>query len=59
MSQIRYITDTMGQKTDVVISTDEYSQLLEELEELKAIAERATEPVVLHSDVEKLIEDLK
>jgi len=54
--QIQYITDADGQKSAVILPIEEFYQLLEDLEELAIVAERAEEPTISH---EQLIERLK
>lgn len=54
--QIQYITDAAGQKSAVILPIEEFYQLLEDLEELAIVAERAEEPTISH---EQLIERLK
>jgi len=45
-----------GEKKGVILSMDEYEELLQDLEDLVAIAERQGEKVVSH---EELIKELK
>ena len=52
----RYITDESGQKTSVILSIDAFEQLLEDIEDLAAIAERREEPTISH---EQLLAELK
>ena len=52
----QYVTDDTGKKTAVVLPIEQYEKLLEDLEDLAAIAERRSEPTVSH---EELIEELK
>jgi len=52
----KYITDEQGNKISVILSVNDYQELLEELEDLTAIAERKEEPLITH---EKVKEDLK
>jgi hypothetical protein len=51
-----YITDGDGNRKSVILPIDEYEQLLEDLADLAAIAERRNEPAVSHQD---LLEELK
>ena len=51
-----YVTDGMGHRKSVILPIGEYEQLLEDLEDLAAIAERRDEPAVSH---ETLLEELK
>jgi predicted lipid carrier protein YhbT len=53
---LQYITDSKGGKISVILSIDEFQELLEELEDLAAIAERKDDPLIPH---EKVKEELK
>jgi PHD/YefM family antitoxin component YafN of YafNO toxin-antitoxin module len=54
----QYITDADGQKTGVILSIEEYEQLLEDLHDLALVAERRSEtPVSLDKMKEWLQED--
>lgn len=44
--QEQYIVDEKGQKTAVILSIEEYEELLEDLHDLVVIAERRNEPTV-------------
>jgi hypothetical protein len=52
----QYITDTAGTRVSVVIPVSEYEELLEDMEDLAAMAERRDEPTVSHAE---LLEGLK
>ena len=52
----QYITAEDGTKISVVLPIEEYESLLEDLEDLAAVAERRNEPSVSH---EKLVSELK
>jgi len=47
----QYITDEIGERVSVVLPIEEYRELLEDLEDLAAIAERRDEPGVPHDEV--------
>ena len=47
----QYVTDTAGHQTAVILPLGEYNQLLEDLGDLAAIAERVNEPTVPHATV--------
>jgi len=47
----RYITDQKGRKTAVIIPIREFDELLEDLEDLAALAERRDEPTIPHEEV--------
>ena len=47
----RYLTDENGKRTAVLLPIEEYERLLEDLEDLAAIAERREEPTVSHEEL--------
>jgi predicted DNA-binding protein len=47
---LQYLTDKTGKKTAVVLPINDYEKLLEDLEDLAAIAERREEPTILHEE---------
>ncbi len=50
MSQtLQYLTDEHGERTAVVLPITDYEKLLEDLDDLAAVAERRDEPVISHS----------
>ena len=50
-SQAQYITDADGNKTAVILPLEEYEELLEDLQDLAALAERRDEPAISHEEV--------
>ena len=57
-SKAQFITDQNGERTAVVLPMSEYENLLEDLEDLAAVAERANEPTIsLEEVVAKLKKD--
>lgn len=56
MYDIKYITDKDGEKTDILMRIDEYNSLLEEIEDLRAIAERKDEDIIPHNLVKDSLE---
>ena len=46
-----FIVNETGNKESVILSIDDYSTLIEEIEDLAAIAERQTEKNFSHSEV--------
>lgn len=52
----QYVTNAAGEKTAVVIPIGTFEQLLEDLEDLAAVAERREEETISHTD---LIAELK
>ena len=53
----RYVTDSAGHQTAVILPIEEYNGLLEDLDDLAAAAERASEPTVPHAQVVKELRD--
>lgn len=49
----QYIVTEKGQKTGVLLSLEEYRELLEDLEDLAIIAERKDEPAIPFEVVKK------
>jgi PHD/YefM family antitoxin component YafN of YafNO toxin-antitoxin module len=45
-SQNRFIIDKKGNKTGVILSIEDYNELLEDLHDLSVIAERRDEPLI-------------
>jgi hypothetical protein len=54
--KLQYITDKSGEQTAVILPIDFFRELMEDLEDLGAIAERRDEPTISH---EELISNLK
>jgi hypothetical protein len=50
------VSDESGRRTAVLLPVEEYARLLEDLEDLAAIAERRDEPTISH---EELVSGLK
>lgn len=55
-SNAQYLTDEAGKKTAVLLPITEYERLLEDLEDLAAIAERREEPTLSH---DQMLKELK
>ena len=53
---IQYLTDEKGNKKSVVLPVDTYAELLEDVQDLVAIAERKDEPTV---SFDKVVRNLK
>ncbi len=51
MYEIKYISNSNGEKTDVLMPYSDYLDLLEELDDLKTIIERKDEELIQHKDV--------
>ena len=47
----QYLTDATGRKTAVLLPIGEYTELLEDLDDLATVAERVNEPTVPHAKV--------
>jgi len=54
--EVQYVTNQAGQKTAVIMPIADFEELMEEIEDLAAVAERREEPTVSHED---LIVELK
>jgi PHD/YefM family antitoxin component YafN of YafNO toxin-antitoxin module len=54
--EIEYITNRAGEKTAVIVPIDNFEELMEDIDDLAAVAERREEPVITH---EQLITELK
>ncbi len=52
----QYITDEKGKKTSVILPISEFEELIEDVEDLAAVAERREEPTISQED---LIAELK
>lgn len=49
----QYIVDEKGQKTAVILTVEEYEELLEDLHDLAIIAERRVEPTISFEELKK------
>ena len=56
MGKAQYLVDESGQKTAVVLPVDEYEELLEDIHDLAAIAERKDEPTSNFDELKKRLE---
>ncbi len=52
----QFITDESGKKKAVIIPIEKFQELMEDIEDLAAMAERRDEPVISHEEV---VEELK
>jgi hypothetical protein len=50
-SEVQYITNPDGEKTAVILPIEEFRELLEDIEDLAAVAERRDEPTIPHDEV--------
>lgn len=48
---VQFVTNSAGEKTAVIVPLADYQELLEDLSDLAAIAERRDEPTVSHDEV--------
>jgi len=46
-----YVIDVNGDKKAVILSIEEYEELIEDLQDLAVLAERREEPIIPHADV--------
>jgi PHD/YefM family antitoxin component YafN of YafNO toxin-antitoxin module len=53
----KYLVDENGEKQGVLLSMEEYEELLEDLEDLAVAAERRGEETVPHEEVVKELRD--
>ena len=53
---VQFVTNSAGEKTAVIVPLADYQELLEDLSDLAAIAERRDEPTVSHDE---LLKELK
>ncbi len=54
--ELQHVTDQSGAKTGVLVPIDEFEELMEDIEDLAAIAERRDEPTIPHDE---LVAELK
>ena len=53
----RFVTDNKGKKTAVILDIKQYQEILEDLEDLRLLAERKNEPTSSLEEVEKRLKD--
>jgi len=49
--QVQYVTNDAGKKTAVILPIEEFEELLEDIDDLAALAERRDEPSLSHAEV--------
>lgn len=49
----KYVTDSKGKQTAVILPIEEFNGLLEDLDDLAVVAERVVEPNIPHDQVVK------
>jgi PHD/YefM family antitoxin component YafN of YafNO toxin-antitoxin module len=50
-SVVQYITNQSGEKTAVIVPIDDFEELLDDVEDLAAVAERRDEPTISHDEL--------
>jgi hypothetical protein len=53
---LQYITDKKGQKKFVILYVSDFMEMIEDIEDLAAVAERKEEPTVPHEELSKELE---
>ncbi len=53
---LKYLTNADGERTAVLLIIDQFSELLEDLQDLAAIAERRDEPTLAHHEVVAMLQ---
>lgn len=48
---LQYVANEQGERTAVILPIQEFEELLEDLEDLAALAERREEPTLSHQEV--------
>jgi PHD/YefM family antitoxin component YafN of YafNO toxin-antitoxin module len=49
--EVQYVTNQSGEKTAVILPLAEFQELMEDIEDLAAVAERREEQTVSHEDL--------
>ena len=49
--ELQYVTNQAGERTAVLLPIGEFQELMEDIEDLAAIAERREEPTVSHDEL--------
>jgi len=49
--KIQFVTDKTGEKTAVILPIEEFQELIEDIEDLAAVAERREEPTISHDEL--------
>jgi hypothetical protein len=49
--EVQYVTNQSGEKTAVILPIAEFQELIEDIEDLAAVAERREEPTISHEDL--------
>lgn len=51
VTDVQYITDAAGERSAVILTIEQFNQLLEDLEDLAVIAKRRDEPTLSHEEL--------
>lgn len=54
--KVQYVTNEAGERSAIILPLEEFLELLEDVEDLAALAERRDEPTISH---EQLVDELK
>lgn len=54
--KVQYVVNEKGERTSVIVSLDEYQELLEDLHDLAVIADRREEPTVPFEELKKKLQ---
>lgn len=54
--ELQYVTNDAGENTAVILPIDQFQELIDDIEDLAAVAERRDEPTIPHKD---LVAELK
>jgi hypothetical protein len=49
--ELNYVTNDAGDKTAVILTMDDFNDLMEDIEDLAAVAERREETSISHSEL--------
>lgn len=50
-SQVQYVMNSDGEKTAVIVPIEDFRELLEDIEDLAAVADRRDEPTISHDEL--------
>lgn len=51
--QVQYITNETGERSNVILSIEDFEALLEDLKDLAVVVERRHEPTISHQKLKK------
>lgn len=54
--KVQYVVNEAGEKTAVILPVEQFEELLEDLEDLAAVAERRDEPTISHEQLRAELE---